>query len=190
VSAPSGAQSNQRLLPSSGPISPPSVSIPSQPSPWSGQTYASQPAPAATVTIPPPSTIPPPMAQPAVGPTTTPALAPVGPQPDSQPIGPTLRPAAAIPAPPMQGQCYPCYPRNPCYQAVPCYQAAPRYQAAPCDPNCSLAGRQRIVRPLQAGQCTPCPAGTMPVPCVPSYNPCRPSGSINLTDLPEPKSRL
>lgn len=181
ASSPSAAQPNQRLLPASGPLSAPNVIVPSHPSPWSSQTYASQPAPAtqapaSRVTIPPPSLQPPP------GPTTAPPLAPVGVQPElSTPVGPTLRPAASIPAPGLQGQCYPCYPCNPCY--------APRA----CDPNSILAGRQRIVRPLQARECSPCPAGTVPVPCVPLYDPRRSGtsngGAINLTDLPEPKQK-
>jgi hypothetical protein len=105
---------------------------------------------------------------------------------DPQPAGPTLRPAASIPAYGAQGQCYPVYPR---------------YSANPA--STSLAGRQRIVRPLQARASNPCPPGTVPVPCVPgtvpvpcvpSYNPCvqgtaTSGGAINLTDLPEPKAK-
>jgi hypothetical protein len=188
TSSPSAGQSNQRLLPSSGPIEPPRVGIPSQPSPWSTSPGYAQPtvpttsAPALPTSAPAPTT----SAPAAALPTPTAPLVPVGVQPQiSTPAtGPTLRPAAAIPAPGTQGQCVPAYPCNPYY---PCYPADSANAA-----NCSLAGRQRIVRPLQTRQCIPCPAGT--VPCVPTYNPCRTAtstgGTINITDLPEPKPKL
>ena len=109
-----------------------------------------------------PATTPPPA-------TTAPALAPVPSQPtfSPPPVGPTLRPAAAIPAPFYQGQCCP-------------------------NPATNLAARPRIVRPLQPRPAyNPCPPGTVPVPCVPLYDPRRPSTPsscpINITDLPEPK---
>lgn len=123
------------------------------------------PWPAASAVQPSPT---PPPATPAPM-TTTPALAPVPSQPTfwPPPAGPTLRPAAAIPAPAYQGQWCP-------------------------NPGTSLAARQRIVRPLQPRPaCNPCPPGTVPVPCVPLYDPRRATTPttcpINITDLPEPK---
>lgn len=103
------------------------------------------PAPVSTPqpTVAPPAVVAPPA-------TTAPALAPVTPQPalPAAPVGPTLRPAASIPAVPLQSQ---WSPRDPCSGA---------------------AGRQRIVRPLvPRSGCNPCPPGTVPVPCVPSYAP-------------------
>jgi len=131
-------------------------------------TLPAQPAPWSTAQ---PAPSPPPVTSaPAAAPATiAPALAPVPSQPtfSPPPAGPTLRPAAAIPAPAYQGQWCP-------------------------NPATNLATRQRIVRPLQPrSACNPCPPGTVPVPCVPTYDPrrlCVPStGPINITDLPEPK---
>ncbi len=165
TSSPAAPATNQRLIPATGPISSPSTLL--------SPTTIAPPAtavPAATV----PATPAPAATAPAtMTPINSAPLVPIDPQPST---GPTLRPAASIPYG-AQGQCYPVYPR---------------YSANPA--NASLAGRQRIVRPLQARESSVCPPGTVPVPCVPSYNPCvqgaaSSSGAINLTDLPEPKAK-
>jgi hypothetical protein len=165
TSSPTTPQSNQHLIPATGPISSPATTLLSP-------TTIAPPATVAPTTAAPIATTP---AKPAPVINSAP-LVPI--DPAAQPAtGPTLRPAAAIPAPAMQGQCYPFYPR---------------YSA---NPACtSLADRPCIVRPLQARPCTPCPPGTVPVACVPAYNPCAQSvplgnGALNLTDLPEAKTK-